>query len=116
MGDEWEQSPGHLMHISVGYGPMLWGVDQWNEPWYKMLGMPKWEDRETETHWVPLFVKMEYLDVGYNGFVWALDSEHTLFWREGVTEENKFGDSFVAKDYDQGRYGNLVGLGYCTNG
>jgi hypothetical protein len=40
MGVEWEQEPGMLMHISVGYGPMLWGVDPWNDAWYKIVGEP----------------------------------------------------------------------------
>jgi hypothetical protein len=50
MGTEWEEFPGMLMHISVGYGPMLWGIDPINDPlnvplnnvWYKMIGQPKW--------------------------------------------------------------------------
>jgi hypothetical protein len=118
--EQWVQSPGHLMHISVGYGPMLWGVDQGNDVWYKMLGTPRWEDTHTRTKFdeiaTPNDVKMVYLDVGTNGHVWALDDSYNLYWREGITEELIQGTEFTVRDYSRNDYGNFVGLGYCTNG
>jgi len=54
MGTEWEQEPGQLMHVSVGYGPIFWGVDPWNEAWYKIVGQPKWEYDETSQCWIPI--------------------------------------------------------------
>jgi hypothetical protein len=115
MGDSWEQEPGMLMHVSVGYGPMLWGVDPWNDVWYKMIGLPKWEDRETSDDWIKVDVKMTYLDVGKNGHVWALNNQGELFWREGVTVENIVGTEFVQKQYPA-THGTFTGLGYCTDG
>lgn len=114
MGTDWEQSPGKMMHIAVGYGPMLWGVDPWSDAWYKIIGTPKWADRETEDDWIPVHVKMVYLDVGRDGHVWALNDAGHLFWREGVTEDNKVGTEFTQKEY--AGLGTLVGLGYCTDG
>lgn len=32
------------MHISVGYGPVLWAVDLGNDVWFKQLGAIKIAD------------------------------------------------------------------------
>ena len=37
-GDGWTQVAGQLMDISVGYGPVLWGVDYSHNVWFKLLG------------------------------------------------------------------------------
>ncbi len=34
-GDDWQQIRGQLSDISVGYGPVLWGVDYGHNVWYK---------------------------------------------------------------------------------
>ncbi len=38
VGTEWVQFGGELMWISVGHGPVLWGVDYGHDVWYKKLG------------------------------------------------------------------------------
>jgi hypothetical protein len=80
-----------------------------------MVGMPKWEDGETNTDWIPINVKMTYLDVGKNGHVWALNNQGELFWRDGITVEEKIGTEFVQHEYESS-HGVFTGLGYCTNG
>jgi len=53
LGDTWEQHQGQLMEISVGYGPVLWGVDEAHNAWFRQLGaVTEWPDVvEQDRHW-----------------------------------------------------------------
>jgi hypothetical protein len=100
------------MWISVGHGPVLWGVDYGNDVWFKMLGTPApFEYSKCRTWWeeVPE-MKMTQLDVGKNGHVWALDASNQIYWREGVTETNKKGSNWVSEVIvrSQDAQGNMV--------
>lgn len=67
------------MWISVGYGPVLWGVDYGHDVWYKKLGEPEFVHVTTEVYWreivpvPPNGAKMFSLDVGRDGHVWGVD-------------------------------------------
>lgn len=77
-GTAWEQVGGQLMWISVGHGPVLWGVDYGNDVWYNQLGTPEICDPHCGT--TPIWEEippttMHSLDVGRDGHVWAVDRQ-----------------------------------------
>jgi len=114
------------MWISVGLGPVLWGVDYGNDVWFKQIGQippPVCPD-----YWTQVGLEVQQVDVGKNGHVWAVGNDFQVYWREGVSEANKAGTSWsnTAVVRSQDAQGNLVetptDLGkahqvvLCTNG
>lgn len=86
------------MWVSVGHGPVLWGVDYGNDVWYKQLGKPEFVHVTTEQFWrevLPQNQNMMTLDVGRDGHVWAVDRSFQVYWREGVIKTNKDGTGWV---------------------
>jgi len=74
-GNEWEQSAGQLSEISVGYGPVLWGVDEAHNAWFKQLGeVTTWpDDLDRDEHWIHVpGVLLKQLDFGKDGQVWGM--------------------------------------------
>lgn len=62
---------------------------------------------------------MVQLSVGFNGHVWALGADGTVYWREGVDENNKRGTSWtkVQKDAETTAFENVANeVAMCTNG
>lgn len=133
-GTDWEQIGGQLMWISVGHGPVLWGVDYGHDVWYKQLGDPEFVHKTTEQYWkeiLPLNQNMFSLDVGRDGHVWAVDRSDQVYWRAGIDHTNpdlKDGTSWVTSTsvYTQGDQGEDVNTDtdfgkahqvvICTNG
>jgi hypothetical protein len=137
-GQDWEQFGGQLMWISVGNGPVLWGVDYGYDVWYKLLGQPTFEHDEHHQFWRQVFnhahpdvvptvenwdverphpstvdnVKMMSLDVGRDGHVWAVDRNNQVYWRSGIAPGaiNKDGSAWVTETevYTQGPNGEAV--------
>lgn len=90
-GKGWTQVNGELSYISVGYGPVLWGVDYGHDVWYKKLGDIK---VQAQTGWISVpkpdtTKKMVYLDVGRDGRVWGVDDQSRIYERTGVDANTK---------------------------
>lgn len=117
------------MWISVGHGPVLWGVDYGHDVWYKLLGQPEHDSTKHLEFWREILpTKMMQLDVGRDGHVWAVDRQNQVYWRADVTETNKDGVAWVTStsvysqnsngepvntDVDFGKANQVV---LCTNG
>jgi hypothetical protein len=86
------------MYISVGYGPIMWAVDMGNDVWFKQLGAIKIEDPTEDWILVDDSVVWVQLDVGRDGHVMAVNNQNELFWRDGVTPDNKEGTSWSQLD------------------
>lgn len=104
LGESWEQHQGQLMEISVGYGPVLWGVDEAHNAWFKQLGeVTEWPDqKDLDEHWIHVpGVHLKQLDFGKDGQVWGMASSNVVYFREGVTVEDKDGTNWrVVEDND----------------
>jgi len=126
------------MWISVGHGPVLWGVDYGNDVWYKLLGQPEFETDLHHQFWRQVFnhphpepvptvdnldgerphpdtvtnLQLSTLDVGRDGHVWAVGLDKQVYWREGIAPGaiNKDGTSWVTgtEVYTQGPDGEAV--------
>lgn len=106
LGDTWEQHDGQLMEISVGYGPVLWGVDEAHNAWFKQLGVVedgKWPDeKDIGDHWIHVpGVNLKQLDFGKDGQVWGMGSHNTVYYREGISEEDRDGTNWKVIEADQ---------------
>jgi hypothetical protein len=115
MGTEWVQVQGSLMHISVGYGPVLWGVDYGHQVWFKQLGHIKQEDNPG---WIQVekpegTQKMIQLDVGRDGNVWGTDDAQRVFMRLGVHPDSAPSGTEWA-DLSNGQ--SMVNVAVCTDG
>lgn len=112
-GQGWEQFGGENMHISVGYGPILWGVDLGHDVWFKQLGairidtpISHWELVDDTNQWVQL-------DVGRDGHVMAVNTANELFWRTGITAEDKDGEGW--QQIDDGN-AETLSVAICSTG
>ena len=126
------------MWISVGHGPVLWGVDYGHDVWFKQLGRPEGcaspplsPHCTPENIWervTPQEAPIDTLDVGRDGHVWAVTKTQQIIWREGITELNKKGTAWatstsVYTQDDQGEavntdtpFGKANQVVICTNG
>jgi alpha-tubulin suppressor-like RCC1 family protein len=62
---------------------------------------------------------MVQLDVGRDGHVWALGSDGTVYYREGITVDNHYGTSWEAQPRDSATtdLDNVANeIAVCTNG
>lgn len=98
------------MHISVGYGPVLWAVDLGNDVWFKQLGAIKIAD-PTE-HWILVDDGGDWiqLDVGRDGHVMAVKTDNSLHWRDGITADLKEGTGWTVLD------GPALNVAMCSTG
>jgi hypothetical protein len=98
-GENWEQHPGQLSEISVGYGPVLWGVDEAHNAWFKQLGeVAEWPDvLDKNEHWIHVpGVLLKQIDFGKDGQVWGMGTQNVVYFREGITVDNTDGTNWVA--------------------
>jgi len=79
------------MHIAVGYGPVLWGVDYGHDIWFKQLGDVQIADEYTEEFWNQVEGHLVQLDVGRDGHVWGVNSDNKVYYREGISADKKEG-------------------------
>jgi hypothetical protein len=102
------------MHVSVGYGPVLWGVDYGHQVWFKQIGAIKQEsnDNWTEVSKPDGASKMVQLDVGRDGNVWGVDSDNKAYFRDGVSPSTRSGTHWV--DNSNGK--PMVNVAVCTDG
>jgi hypothetical protein len=74
-------------------------------------------DEDKELYWDPIatddggnyFVQ---LDVGRDGHVWAIDNQDNVYYREGITSEDKKGTSWSHPDDTK----TMRQVAICTNG
>jgi len=123
IGTGWSQVGGTLRHIAVGEGPVLWGVDYAHQLWFRSIGENRKDvDEDKEQFWEqaqPTDKNMIQLDVGRDGHVWALGSDGTVYWREGITAENHYGSSWEPQPRDSATVemdGVANEVAVCTNG
>jgi hypothetical protein len=122
-GDGWEEVRGTLRHIAVGEGPVLWGVDYAHQVWFKSIGEARKDvDEDKDQFWEqaqPTDRNMVQLDVGRDGHVWAVGSDGTVFYREGITMDNRYGTVWEAQPKDEAtaEMSNVAEeVAICTNG
>jgi len=100
-GTGWEQVGGTLRHIAVGQGPVLWGVDYAHQLWFKVVGDGRKDvDEDKDRFWeqsLPTDKNMIQLSVGRDGHVWAVGSDGTVYWRDGVTTTDHYGTGWSAQ-------------------
>jgi hypothetical protein len=113
MGTNWVQSHGSLMHISVGYGPVLWGVDWGHNVWFKLIGAIKQQGQDgwTEVDKPDGVAKMVNIDVGRDGHVWGVDDVNKVYYRHGISASAKKGTHWAEVPES-----NFVDVAVCTDG
>jgi hypothetical protein len=120
VGNSWEQFQGQLMEISVGYGPVLWGVDEAHNAWFKQLGaVQEWPDIvEQGEHWIHVpGVNLKQLDFGKDGQVWGMASSNVVYYREGITVEDVDGTNWRVIEDDETSTAMLPGhVTICASG
>lgn len=112
-GDGWQQIRGQLSDVSVGYGPVLWGVDYGHNVWFKQLGPIKITTQEgwTEVDKPEGSAKMIWLDVGRDGHVWGVDNSNKVYYREGISPTARSGTR-----WEEVIESNFVEVAVCTTG
>jgi hypothetical protein len=112
-GDSWTQVRGQLMDISVGYGPVLWGVDYGHNVWFKQIGAIKQfgQDGWTEVDKPSGVAKMVNIDVGRDGHVWGVDDENKVYYRHGISPTTIRGTHWAEIPQS-----NFVDVAVCTDG
>lgn len=101
------------MDVSVGYGPVLWGVDYGHNVWFKQIGAIKQQSQD-DWHEVarPNGVsKMINVDVGRDGRVWALDDANKVYYRKGITAT-----VIKGTEWQEVAGSNFVDVAICTTG
>lgn len=118
-GTSWKQYKGSLKHISVGYGPILWGIDTQNLVWFKELGVPTFKTVIIKKIWKVTLKKLVNLDVGYKDRCWGISTHGNLLMRSGITAKNIYGRKWVNIKY-RGKLSTdkekLTRVAFCTNG
>jgi hypothetical protein len=78
------------MDVSVGYGPVLWGVDWGHNVWFKLIGAIKQQGQDgwTEVDKPDGVAKMVNIDVGRDGHVWGVDDVNKVYYRHGISPAN----------------------------
>jgi hypothetical protein len=102
---------------------VLWGVDYAHQLWFKAVGEARKDvDEDKDQFWeqaLPTDKNMVQLSVGRDGHVWALGSDGTVYYREGITAENHYGTSWEAQPRDAATTemdGVANEVAVCTNG
>jgi len=101
------------MDISVGYGPVLWGVDWGHNVWFKLIGDIKQFGQEG---WIEVekpdgVSKMVNVDVGRDGHVWGIDDENKVYYRHGI-----HGQQVMGTHWAEIPQSNFVDIAVCTDG
>lgn len=101
------------MDISVGFGPILWGVDYGHNVWFKALGPIK---QPGQDGWIDVDKpdganKMVRLDVGRDGHVWGVDDANKVYYRRGISPTVKKGTAWHEIEGS-----NFVDVAVCTTG
>jgi hypothetical protein len=103
------------MHISVGYGPVLWGVDYGHQVWFKQIGEIRQDDNDL---WTEVSKpdgtnsKMIQLDVGRDGNVWGVNDENKVYFRDGVTPATRSGTAWIEHSNNM----QFTNVAVCTDG
>ncbi len=85
VGFGWKQIPGKLGQLTVGYGPVIWGVDYAGDIWFKAYGDILVKDDIVDKLWNNISGSLEMIDVGRDGYVWGVNSNNDIFTRTGIT-------------------------------
>ena len=98
LGYGWKEIPGRLGQLTVGYGPVIWGVDYAGDIWFKAYGDIAMDDDLVEQFWDSVDGLLRNIDVGRDGILWGVNKETNIFYREGITPANKSGTKWVVTD------------------
>jgi len=120
-GDDWSQLRGELMDVSVGYGPVLWGVDYGHNVWFKLLAEIKQfgQDGWTEVDKPDGVSKMVNIDVGRDGHVWGVDDNDKVYYREGIMANAGATQTLADRmgtHWWEAPNSNFVDVAVCTDG
>jgi hypothetical protein len=101
------------MDVSVGYGPVLWGVDYSHNVWFKQLGPIRQPGQEgwTEVNRPDGVSRMINIDVGRDGHVWGVDEDNKVYYRHGISETVRRGTHWAEVEES-----NFVDIAVCTDG
>jgi len=89
-GDEWEQLNGQFIYHSVGYGPVVWVIDEQDKVWFKQWGEVDSDADYPSDLWEEVDdMKMIQLDVGRDGNVWGVNTDGLVYRRMGIEPETE---------------------------
>jgi hypothetical protein len=118
-GDGWQQVTGQFIYISVGYGPVVWVIDELDRVYFKQWGPVDHEgEHPSSPPWQPVDAtkKMIQLDVGRDGNVWGVATDKKVYRRTGITSDPPVhagtGWAEVTDDQD----GDILKVDMCTTG
>jgi hypothetical protein len=84
-GDDWEQLGGKFIYLSVGFGPVVWVIDEYDRVYFKQWGAVDSDDDHPSDRWDPVHdMRMIQLDVGRDGHVWGVATDGLVYRRMGI--------------------------------
>ncbi len=111
-GTGWAQVKGRVGDLSVGYGPVIWGVDYAGDIWFKAFGkkLKLSEDELVEKFWDNVSGALHYIDVGRDGAVWGTNSINAIYSRDGISKLKVAGTGWTKQN------GAGTSIAVCTTG